>query len=584
MNRQANTLFALLLLSISALPAVGPAHASNRGANVADTPHNLSAGGKGAPDKGHTPMYQSTKEERICIFCHAPHHANAEGPLWSRQLSTITAYIPYGSTTLKAKPGQPKGASRLCLSCHDGTVALGALTGTYNLDGGMPKMVTDTADTDPAKKTNLGWDLSDDHPISFPYAYEPGAELENPQLLAAKGIRLSDGLYLECTSCHDPHNNVNDNFTVINNIPRENSGTPLCIACHRKAGWDLPDSTHQTGGTRDAVNGANVSKSGCINCHFPHSAPGAVHLLKSAVPSENCFHRDGSGTCHNGSNSDGDILSLFKKPYTHSVPVAVGGGHVENEPLPAKVKHVECVDCHNPHQAGYQGVPLGSPNPALLPAATPPEINGALRGVRGVDESGKTEVTPATAEYQVCFKCHAYTNAIFKKFIDRPVRQTDELDESLRFAAGNMSYHPVIGSRQGAGRSLLLQYRTTMTRIYCCNCHSPMGADEPHMLTGKNSETYPSSDKTYPLCFSCHDQDYLLNPMRPPNAPSVALHKAHVLDHPGKEAPCSACHDPHGVATNPHLINFDTRYAGAAAVYSAGSCSVSCHATNPRSY
>ncbi|WP_243374063.1 cytochrome c3 family protein [Geotalea sp. SG265] len=560
---------------------VNEALASARGVNVADTPHNLSVSGKGAEDKGNGSLYQSAKEERICIFCHAPHHANSEGPLWSRGISSVTAYIPYASPTLKAKPGQPREASRLCLSCHDGTVALGALNPSFNLDEGLPNM-GNKPEAEPATKTSLGWDLSDDHPISFLYSAEQNGEIADLPTIAAAGIKLSQGAYLECTSCHNPHNNQNDNFTVINNLPQENPGTPLCTTCHRKTGW-LDDSSHRTGGTRDSANGPRIAQWGCINCHLPHNAPGAAHLLKSAVPAANCYQPEEVGSCHNGKNNDGNIAALFRKPYTHAL-FSESGVHVQTETLPARIRHVECADCHDPHQASYQGVPLGSADPAVPPASMAPAINGPLRGARGVDEWGKTEVTPATAEYQVCYKCHAYTNAVFAKYGDRPVRQWDNPDQSARFSTANQSYHPVTGNRRGTGRSLLVQYQFTMTRIYCADCHSPMGADEKHMLRERNSDTFPAMDQTYPLCFRCHDAEYLLNPMRPPNAPSVALHKAHVLDHLGKEAPCSACHDPHGVAANEYLINFDTRYAGLTPSFASRSCSVSCHGSNPRSY
>ena len=63
-------------------------------------------------------------ESDVCIFCHTPHHASGDGPLWNHQMSGAS-YTPYSSSTLKATVGQPTGSSRLCLSCHDGTVALG---------------------------------------------------------------------------------------------------------------------------------------------------------------------------------------------------------------------------------------------------------------------------------------------------------------------------------------------------------------------------------------------------------------------------------------------------------------------------
>jgi len=50
----------------------------------------------------------------------------ANSQLWNHQMSSVTNYIVYTSPTLKAVVGQPDGSSRLCLSCHDGTVALAA--------------------------------------------------------------------------------------------------------------------------------------------------------------------------------------------------------------------------------------------------------------------------------------------------------------------------------------------------------------------------------------------------------------------------------------------------------------------------
>jgi len=54
-----------------------------------------------------------------------PHNANPAVPLWNQTLSTGATYQPYASTTMKATVGLPTGSSKLCLACHDGTVAIG---------------------------------------------------------------------------------------------------------------------------------------------------------------------------------------------------------------------------------------------------------------------------------------------------------------------------------------------------------------------------------------------------------------------------------------------------------------------------
>ena len=136
----------LLILFISA--------AYSYGDDITNTLHNLSISGPGT--------VKSTVEAEVCIFCHAPHKASKENPpLWNRSLSEAN-YIPYQSTSIYANVGQPTGASKLCLSCHDGTVALGAilsLSGERPFEGGLRFM--------PPGRTLIGTDLSDDHPVSF---------------------------------------------------------------------------------------------------------------------------------------------------------------------------------------------------------------------------------------------------------------------------------------------------------------------------------------------------------------------------------------------------------------------------------
>ena len=85
-------------------------------AAVANTKHNLSISGPGT--------IKAATEPGICIFCHAPHNAAPDTALWNRR-NPGTTYTPYTSSTTKSNPGQPNGGSLMCLSCHDGTIALG---------------------------------------------------------------------------------------------------------------------------------------------------------------------------------------------------------------------------------------------------------------------------------------------------------------------------------------------------------------------------------------------------------------------------------------------------------------------------
>ncbi len=618
--------------AIFLVPALILALASASGAqrppsrDIAQTPHNLSiTGGGGKHD------IKSLTESRICIFCHAPHHATSVTPLWSREISTLTTYIPYDSTTLKAttKPSAvPRGASRLCLSCHDGTIALGLLAWGYNLDPSLRSFGEMTQETDPSKNPNLGTDLSNDHPISFPYSYPQNTELHEPEYAQALGIKLDEGIYVECTSCHDPHNNRYGNFLLVDSRIQHDA---ICTTCHNVPGWSDPDNAHRTGGGQYGGGWTYMAADGCMSCHIPHNAQPGAHLLRVAEqvagprlePPQLAVNltagaslplgqpagasqrgRSGAGnqsicfsSCHRQYPFK-DVWAEFNNlAYTHPVKDA-GRMHRKNETLPltAADKHVDCADCHNPHQAGTKKEKLVS---TLTPVPKSPAapIKASLRGVRGVELTGTAAVRSSRYEYEICFKCHSgkFADKFVSLSLQRPARQFPAFDESLRFAQANPSFHPLLTDRRGTGRSLLNQLQATMVRVDCTDCHAPHGSNEQHMLNAENPDIFPSTAVTYPLCFRCHDPDYLMDPLRLPHSDSVTLHRSHVLDHISK-APCAACHDPHGVSlaygativNAVHLVNFDTRYAGPTPVYSAAarSCTVKCHSNPavPRTY
>src|SRR5579863_10548287 len=95
-----------------------------------------------------------------CTFCHAPHSGlGANTPLWNQTLSKAT-YTPYTSTTyIEQGNTQPTlgVTSSLCLSCHDGTVAVGqsAAYGTLPVTGSMNSV------------DSFGTNLSGSHPFSL---------------------------------------------------------------------------------------------------------------------------------------------------------------------------------------------------------------------------------------------------------------------------------------------------------------------------------------------------------------------------------------------------------------------------------
>ncbi len=160
----------------------------------------------------------------ICIPCHTPHGADSTvvtAPLWNHEPSTAT-YTPYTSDTLDETAGDPGPISKLCLSCHDGTIALdsfGGKTGA-NVIGG------------PAL---LGTDLTDDHPIGIRWNHQaiapgfcanchlPGGPTGKVEFYGAPG-----DMRIECASCHDVHNGR----SLPNLLRTTTAGSELCFVCH----------------------------------------------------------------------------------------------------------------------------------------------------------------------------------------------------------------------------------------------------------------------------------------------------------------------------------------------------------------
>ena len=176
---------------------------------------------------------------RICIACHAPHHTDTtvnDAPLWNHEV-TAQAYTLYSSATLDATIGQPGGLSKLCLSCHDGTVAIDSFGGNAGA-------------TFVSGDSNLGSTLNDDHPIGFTYdaalaSADGSLHPVNTAVTVGSAGQTKSGTIqsvllfndqMECSSCHDVHNT----FTASGPGDEENlvritqAGSNLCLSCHNK--------------------------------------------------------------------------------------------------------------------------------------------------------------------------------------------------------------------------------------------------------------------------------------------------------------------------------------------------------------
>jgi predicted CXXCH cytochrome family protein len=534
------------ILTTSLLAALVTAPARGQQSSIVSSKHNLSASGPGA--------VRAASEQQICIFCHTPHNASPIQPAWNRH-EPVSAYTVYSSNSLQAAPGQPTGSSKLCLSCHDGTIAVGSV-----LSRDQPIAMAGGITTLPPGKTNLGTDLSDDHPVSFRYDSSLAAQdphLRDPGSLPPS-VRLDARQELQCTTCHEPHNDRFGKFLVI-----DNANSQLCKTCHNQD--DTTIAAHQS----------------CTTCHTPHTAPSGPHLLVGIDATATCVTCHGGGA---GASQGANIVAELNKISAHDSTMPAAPRPITRGQVAAATLDVTCSSCHEPHsmQAG------------ALPGA--PAISPKLGRVSGVNASG-AEIPIAQYQYEVCFKCHndraAVAPAVSRQIVQNNTR--------LEFSPSAVSYHPVEAAGKNNFVPSLRPGLTTASLIYCTDCHSsdssraaggsgpngPHGSNNPPLLVARyeTADSTAESPGAYALCYRCHERTSILADQ------SFTAHKLHVVD---QRTSCSACHDAHGISSaqgtaskHSKLINFDTRVVTADPVTNrleyqslgagAGQCFLSCH-------
>lgn len=561
------------LSTILSLAAAAPVVAQD---SVVGSLHDLSVSGPGD--------IHALFEEQVCIFCHAPHNATGQAPLWNREMPP-THYRIYQSSTTDARIDQPSGPSKMCLSCHDGALALGLVASRP-----PNEPIVMSRRTIPPGPSDLTQDLSDDHPIGFRFdraLFNRDGQLRNPDLLTGT-LPLGAHSEVHCTTCHDPHNNSLGNF-----LREPDLRSAICLSCHDLHGWEASSHARSaksvTGRAVDPTERLpyhTVADNACTSCHKVHSAPGRERLLRFQRDEDNCLN------CHNGSIGAKNIESEISKPSGHPVHRYHGIHDPAEDPRTAP-RHVECADCHNPHAVAPEVVSnINTPSNG--------QIGDTMRFVSGVSRTGQV-IDHSRFEYEVCFKCHAdNVSREHRPIVSRQITQTNTRAE---FQPTNPSFHPVIGPRSNPDVVSLRPPWRNGAIMRCTDCHnsdtadssSGFGARGPHgsiyrPLLIANYETgafVTESPQAYALCYRCHERQSILSDQ------SFSLHSLHVVR---GRASCSACHDAHGISrtqgnsrNHSNLINFDrsqVQPAGGAlgnriefidtGRYS-GSCTLVCH-------
>ena len=329
-----------------------------------------------------------------------------------------------------------------------------------------------------------------------------------------------------------------------------------------------------------------VLTSSCAGCHRAHTATGPV--LRQAWPEEDlCF------TCHTAGGPGTDIQPAFTnytntdtRFFKHDVAATAGVhrlGETDGSDFGGANRHIECEDCHEPHEA-------------TRGPAGPPMLQRESNYTAGVDPGWTMPGAPvfftwlpqAEREYQVCFKCHAtfttlptyppdgwdgsdYVPDGLRKLTYAGADQVpDRRDMAQAFNPYNASFHPVVatGRNQNIPPGSFVPGWSASSLVYCTDCHTnanaategdgPHGSPLLHLLGGSaDYQTADPDDPSYTgdeLCFTCHDEaDYI------GNGPDTNFYRGNrnLHDQHSNNGSCYLCHDTHG-SEQLHLINLDT--------------------------
>lgn len=527
-------LFFASLVYLAVLLSTGPQNWIGEaiGAPVSDiraTKHNFSSAAAGSTISGgqsgftvpSRTIYSST-ESQVCVFCHTPHGANIstttpgidliKAPLWNRSLSGAT-YTLYSSTSLDAVLNSPGGSSKLCLSCHDGSLApanvnnapgSGGIGGTINAGTGMltkfDTSLTSMATTGFTRHiggTAAEKDLSNDHPISVTYSStlrnndgelrapadytgvtSPGLRSPGKKPFAPLESTNSSGAdgQVQCASCHDPHVVEQDraNFGTANKFMRLNrfqsTSNPSstdgafspdndisCLACHQKKGWGYSAHANSTVANEvyDASGKATIVKT------YRQFAIGAADASGIPVWRAACLN------CHD----------------THTVPGATrllreGVTSIDSSGArTGSARRLEntCFQCHSSNSNNYNVLPSGTSSSTTLrlpggtTGATVPDVETDF--LTGTNKRMPLVQTTEThdiinADFQECRKYLGSSNVA-------------ETDSAITTKCSSM---PLTASN-------------TNRHVECTDCHNPHRVRRGALFTDIPNDTSGSSGR-----------------------------------------------------------------------------------------
>jgi len=467
-NRQgwrASVLALFLGLAGQVPGAMADAHlAAGRISDVVNTKHNFAASVEPELPPGETRTVKAATENQTCVFCHTPHgKKDGAGFLWNRSLA-VGPYTLYGSTSMDATVSQPGTPSKMCLSCHDGTLAVSTLEVYTDTSVTPSKTGTDVtvamtglgdgdkmpvgAGANSGYTRNLGTDLGNDHPIGFTYdsaLAQADGELVDPDTVTYLGPRVGAGLV--------QHNNV------LGGTPPANA--PTTVATRLAA--PLEPAQNTWAGTGNYAELLTAGSMECTTCHDPHlrSSDNSINIkflrlnrIQKAAPS-GTFDKDQDINCLACHQKAGWRHSAHAHPSV--ADEAYTSDETTRQELPdgIQVWETACTACHDAHT-----------------------VAGAPRLLReGTDDDNTPKQGGNAASEETCYQCHGSSSVLqgtglgdieseFLKSASMPigVNRSDDPSQEVHQVVDADLTEPAaqLGNGDGSER-----------HVECTDCHHP---------------------------------------------------------------------------------------------------------------
>lgn len=442
--------------------------APGRISDILNTKHNFAANVEPALPDGQIRRVKASIQNETCVFCHTPHGdpiANVKPFLWNTTIGSAT-YDMYASASSQVIASAPNNSSKMCLSCHDGVIAVGTVdvvnSSTVNdisVTGAGVSASGNIVDTQTGYNSNLGINLTNDHPISIAYTMALATgnagledELRNPEDESYIGVRTGRGVAAWNASAAAAGNTVPSATST-------STSTRIAVPLEASYTNTVLDLAANNSTNLFATPGAGTIE--CTTCHDPH--------IRSTDNSENIkflrlhrFQKSDPGVgnsfditrdinciaCHNkanwGASSHGNVI-VADEVYTDEAAT------LREFPLGTTVWESSCLGCHDPHTV--EGARY------LLREATDGAVTAGAKAV------GSSSIEES------CYQCHSSDSVLVDNSNVADIKLVTDISggHTLFDFAASASEHNILDSDFTESQANL----QTNRHVTCADCHHP---------------------------------------------------------------------------------------------------------------